>query len=51
MTIDVYDKKEHKYYKFSCVRDAYEFLNKDSENREIMHHLNGLKMFLNMLGI
>lgn len=50
MTIDVYDKQEHKYYKFSCMKDAREFLNKNPKNREITHHLNGLKMFLSILG-
>ena len=51
MTIDVYDKQERKYYKFSCPADAYAFVNEDPKNREIRNHLNGLKLFLDMLGV
>lgn len=51
MTIDVYDKQERKYYKFSCLADAYVFMNEDTENREIRSHLIGLNLFLDMLDV
>ena len=51
MTIDVYDKEENKFYGFSTYGEAKKFMNEKPDSRSLMHHLVGLRIFQELIGV